>query len=72
MICRSDMVITDREFAKLMSLKAEIDKETRGKCRRFVIDNRTRQMSLILNKARRREKELETKRKTEGLQLTLF
>ena len=66
------MVLTDQESAKLMRLLEEIDKEANTKCRGFVIKNRTRQLRLMHNKARRREKELETKLRNEGLQLTLF
>lgn len=66
------MKLNDREVAKLMKLQAEIDKEACGKCRGYYIRNRTRQIRLIFNNANRREKELETKLKTEGLQLSLF
>lgn len=66
------MNLNDREVAKLMKLQEEINREACGKCRGYYIQNRTRQIRLILNKANRREKELETKLKTEGLQLTLF
>jgi hypothetical protein len=66
------MKLTDREVAKLMKLQAEIDKEASGKCRGFMIQNRTRQIRLIFNNARRREKELDAKAKSQGVQLSLF
>ena len=66
------MELTDREVAKLMSLQDEIEKEAVGKCRGFVIRNRTRQIRLMLNKVRRREVELNAKQKREGVQLSLF
>lgn len=66
------MNLTDREVVKLMTLQTEIDSETSGKCRGYYIRNRTRQIRLILNNARRREKELEAKAKRQGVQLSLF
>lgn len=66
------MILTDREVAKLMKLHAEIDGEACGKCRGYYIQNRTRQIRLIFNNARRREKELEAKAKRQGVQLSLF
>ena len=55
-----------------MKLQDEIDREAGGKCRGFYIKNRTRQVRLIVRKAQRRETELETRIKREGLQLSLF
>lgn len=66
------MKLTDCETAKLMKLVEEIDKEAAGKCRGYVIQNRTRQIRLINKKATRREKELEAKAKRQGVQLSLF
>lgn len=66
------MNLTDREVANLIRLQEEIDREANGKCRGFMIKNRTRQIRLLLHKATRREKELEAKRKTQGVQLSLF
>lgn len=66
------MNLTDREVAKFMKLQAEIDKEACGKCRGYYIQNRTRQIRLIFNNARRRERELEAKTKSQGVQLSLF
>ena len=66
------MNLSDREVANLIRLQEEIDREANGKCRRFMISNRTRQIRLLINKAKRREKELEAKRKTQGVQLSLF
>lgn len=66
------MNLTDREAAKLMKIQAEIDSEACGKCRGYYIQNRTRQIRLIFNNARRREKELEAKAKRQGVQLSLF
>lgn len=66
------MKLNEREVVQLMRLQDEIDKEVKGKCRGFVISNRTRQIRLLLNKATRRERELELRKKTEGIQLTLF
>jgi hypothetical protein len=50
------MILSSREDKKLMQLVAEIDKEVRGKNRGFMIENRTRQIRLLFNKAARREK----------------
>jgi hypothetical protein len=50
------MTFSSREDKKLMQLVAEIDKEVRGKNRGFMIENRTRQIRLLFNKAARREK----------------
>ena len=50
------MTFSSREDKKLMQLIAEIDKEVRGKNRGFMIENRTRQIRLMFNKAARREK----------------
>ena len=50
------MIFSSREDKKLMQLVAEIDKEVRGKNRGFMIENRTRQIRLLFNKAARREK----------------
>lgn len=50
------MTFSSREDKKLMQLVAEIDKEVRGKNRGFMIENRTRQIRLLFNKATRREK----------------
>lgn len=50
------MTFSNREEQKLMQLVAEIDKEVRGKNRGFMIENRTRQIRLLFNKAARREK----------------
>jgi hypothetical protein len=50
------MTFSNREEQKLMQLVAEIDKEVRGKNRGFMIENRTRQIRLLINKAARREK----------------
>ena len=66
------MKLTDRETAKLIKLVEEIDREAAGKCRGYVIQNRTRQIRLITRKAKRREKELEAKTKSQGVQLSLF
>ena len=66
------MKLTDREVAKLLKLQAEIDSEASGKCRGYYIQNRTRQIRLIFNNARRREKELDAKAKSQGVQLSLF
>ena len=66
------MKLNDREVAKLMKLQTEIDKEACGKCRGYYIRNRTRQIRLIFNNANRREKELEAKAKSQGIQLSLF
>lgn len=66
------MTLNDREVAKLMRLQDEIDKEASGKCRGYYIKNRTRQTRLIINKAKRREKELDAKVKSQGVQLSLF
>lgn len=49
------MTFSSREDKKLMQLVAEIDKEVRGKNRGFMIENRTRQIRLLFNKAARRE-----------------
>lgn len=66
------MILTDREVAKLMKLQAEIDSEACGNCRGYYIQNRTRQIRLIFNNARRRETELKAKAKRQGVQLSLF
>lgn len=66
------MRLTSREEAQIAKLLDEIDREVKGKCRGYVISNRTRQIRLIHKKAKRRERELELKRKNEGVQLTLF
>lgn len=66
------MILTDREAAKLMKIQEEINREAGGKCRGYYIQNRTRQLRLIINKARRREKELEAKTTSQGIQLSLF
>lgn len=66
------MILTDHEAAKLMRLQEEIDKEADGKCRGYYIQNRTRKIRLVFNKVNRREKELEAKTKSQGLQLSLF
>lgn len=66
------MNLTDHEVAKLMRLQEEIDKEAGGKCRGYYIQNRTRKIRLVFNKVNRREKELEAKTKSQGLQLSLF
>lgn len=66
------MTLTDREAAKLIKIQEEINREAAGKCRGYYIQNRTRQLRLIINKARRREKELEAKTKSQGIQLSLF
>ena len=66
------MILTDREVAKLMKLQTEIDSEACGKCGGYYIQNRTRKIRLIFNNARRREKELEAKTKSQGVQLSLF
>lgn len=66
------MYLSDSEVLKLRRLLAEIDIEVRGKNRGYYIQNRTRQIRLILNNARRREKELEAKAKRRGVQLSLF
>ena len=66
------MNLTDHEVAKLMRLQEEIDKEAGGKCRGYYIQNRTRKIRLVFNKVNRREKELEAKTKSHGLQLSLF
>lgn len=52
------MTFSSREDKKLMQLIAEIDKEVRGKNRGFMIENRTRQIKLLFNKAARREKNI--------------
>lgn len=54
------------------AVNAEIDIEVRGKNRGYYIQNRTRQIRLIFNNARRREKELDAKAKRRGVQLSLF
>ena len=66
------MELTDREVAKLMKIQEEIDREASGRCRKYYIQNRTRKIRLIFNTARRREKELEAKTKSQGIQLSLF
>ena len=66
------MNLSDRDVVKLMKLQEEIDKEASGKCRSCYIQNRTRQIRLIFNKAKRREKELDAKAKSQGVQLSLF
>ena len=66
------MNLTNREVAKFMKLQAEIEKEACGKCRGYYMQNRTRQIRLIFNNARRRERELEAKTKSQGVQLSLF
>ncbi len=66
------MTLSSREDKKLTQLIAEIDIEVRGKNRGYYIQNRTRQIRLIFNNARRREKELEAKAKRQGVQLSLF
>lgn len=50
------MILSSREDKKLMQLVAEIDKEVRGKCRGYYIENRTRQIKLIYKRAMRRDK----------------
>jgi hypothetical protein len=66
------MKLTDKEVSKIMKLQDEIDREAGGRCRGVYIKNRTRQVRLIVRKAQRREAELETRIKKEGLQLSLF
>lgn len=66
------MEITPREYAKIGKLLEEIDREVRGKCRGYYIENRTRQMRLVYKKALRREQELLIRREREGQQLSLF
>lgn len=66
------MTLTDKEVTKLLKLQEEIDREASGKCRKSYIHNRTRQVRLMIRKANRRERELEAKRKTQGVQLSLF
>lgn len=52
------MTFSSREDKKLMQLIAEIDNEVRGKNRGVMIENRTRQIKLLFNKAARREKNI--------------
>lgn len=66
------MKLTGREEAKLMKLLDEIDRETQGRGRAFVTQNRTRQIRLIIRKANRRERELDARARTRGVQLLLF
>ena len=66
------MKLNDREVVKLMQLQDDIDKEAGGRCRKYYIQNRTRKIRLIFNTARRREKELEAKTRSQGIQLALF
>ena len=66
------MTLTEKEIAKLLKLQEEIDREAAGKCRKSYIQNRTRQVRLVIRKANRRERELEARRKTHGVQLSLF
>lgn len=66
------MTLNDREVASLLQLQNEIDKEAGDRCRKYYIQNRTRKIRLIFNTARRREKELEAKTKSQGIQLALF
>lgn len=66
------MKLNDREVAKLMKIQEEIDREACGKCRGCYIQNRTRQIRLVINKAKRREKEMDVKAKSQGVQLSLF
>lgn len=66
------MNLNDREVAKLMKIQEEISREACGKCRGYYIQNRTRQIRLILNKAKRTERELEAKARSQGVQLSLF
>lgn len=50
------MILTDKEVARLRSLLREVDTETCGKSRKAYIQNRTRNIRLLLVKADRRER----------------
>lgn len=50
------MILSEHETAKLLKYLWEIDKEASGKGRKAVINTRTRNIRLMLTRARRREK----------------
>lgn len=50
------MILSEHETAKLLKYLWEIDKEASGKGRKAVINTRTRNIRLMLSRARRREK----------------
>ena len=50
------MILSDKEVARLRKLLREVDSEAGGKSRKAYIQNRTRNIRLMLSRAERREK----------------
>lgn len=50
------MILSDKEVARLRKLLREVDSEAGGKSRKAYIQNRTRNIRLMLSRAERRER----------------
>ena len=50
------MILSDKEVVRLRKLLREVDSEAGGKSRKAYIQNRTRNIRLMLVRAERREK----------------
>lgn len=50
------MILSDKEVVRLRKLLREVDSEAGGKSRKAYIQNRTRNIRLMLSRAERREK----------------